>query len=312
MRATTAALSWAAISLFTGGRATAQCVDRPLPTTLSTRGLALGDANAAGRDDDVIFYGPAQLAVARGTSVAGERYGPVLASGTVATTARLATGGVGVGAQVMEGRNTESCLARPVLPNGQPPAKVITRALGVVGAAQTFKRYRFGVAVKYAAEQVDQTRISELLVDAGVSHDFTLGDVVPLTAAVSMQSIGPDPTRAIELGVPRRALLGLASGGPLGPIDLGIAAQAGVEHIGAANTSVRNRPTVGGGVEIGYTWLDGYSVALRAGVRTAYAYELNGHLTGGAGLVLDRLAVDYALEDIAGRRFAHRVGIRLR
>src|SRR3954462_7037524 len=90
--------------------AAAQCIDRPLPTSASTRALAMGDANLAGRDDDVIFYGPAQLAVARGTSVAAERYMDGLAGGTVATTSRLASGGIGVGAEVVEGRNPDSCL----------------------------------------------------------------------------------------------------------------------------------------------------------------------------------------------------------
>src|SRR5205085_10752843 len=88
----------------------AQCVTQRLPTSASTRGLAMGDANTAGRADDVIFYGPAQLAVARGTSVAGERYVDRLASGSVSTTSRLANGGIGVGAQIVEARNLDPCV----------------------------------------------------------------------------------------------------------------------------------------------------------------------------------------------------------
>src|SRR3954453_7637722 len=54
----------------------AEAQSRPfLPIVLrvpaSTRMLALGDAGVAGRDDDVVFYDPAQVAVARGTSVSG-------------------------------------------------------------------------------------------------------------------------------------------------------------------------------------------------------------------------------------------------
>src|SRR5690242_1686621 len=100
-------LLWASLvaSVFAVAAA-AQCVDLPLPTSASTRGLAMGNANLAGRDDDVIFYGPAQLAVARGTSVAVERYLDGLASGTAATTSRLASGGIGVGAQIAEGKNS--------------------------------------------------------------------------------------------------------------------------------------------------------------------------------------------------------------
>lgn len=316
------AITWARFGLAIGVSAVVslslrgQCVDRPLPTSASTRGLAMGNANLASRDDDVIFYGPSQLAVARGTSVAGERYFEKLASGTVATTSRLAAGGIGVGAQMIEGRNVGSCAQLPQLPNGTPPAQTLTRSLAVVGGALPFKRYRIGVAGKYASEQADAGRQSEFLADVGVSRDFTLGDFVPLTVALAAQSIGPDPTRAVALGVPRQVSLGLSSGGPFGPLDLGLALQAGVEHNGnqAGNVLLlyRNRPLVRGGIEVGYTWLDGYNFSLRAGGRTASAYELNRHLTFGAGLVLDRVSVDYALEELREARYAHRVGLRLR
>jgi hypothetical protein len=286
-----------------------------MPTSASTRGLGMGDANLASRDDDVIFYGPAQLAVARGTSIAGERYADRFASGTVSTTSRLASGGIGVGAQIIEARNVGPCVQR-TLPNGLPGAATMTRSLAVVGGALPYKRYRFGVAAKYAGEQDDNQRQSEFLADVGVSRDFSLGDFQPLTAALVVQSIGPDPTRAVALGIPRQVSLGLASGGPLGPLDVGLALQAGVEHIGNQSGNVlllyRNRPLVRGGLEIGYTWLDGYSFALRAGARTAYAYELNQHFTFGAGLVLDRVSLDYAAEELVGMRYAHRVALRLR
>src|SRR5436305_12653056 len=142
MRAIPKALyAWISLSLFAGA-ASAQCIDRPLPTSASTRALAMGDANLAGRDDDVIFYGPAQLAVARGTSVAAERYFDGLAGGTVATTQRLASGGIGVGAQIVEGKNSLPCLGLFTLPNGDLPAHTITRAQAAVGAALTYKRYR--------------------------------------------------------------------------------------------------------------------------------------------------------------------------
>src|SRR5437868_479377 len=179
MRALT--LPLLAVSLctsLTADRLPAQCVDLPLPTSASTRGLAMGNANLASRDDDVIFYGPAQLAVARGTSVAGERYVDRLASGSVSTTSRLANGGIGVGAQIVEARNLDPCVT--TLPNGRPPTRMITRSQAVVGAALPFKRFRFGLAGKYASEQPDNGRVSAFLVDAGVSRDFTLGDFVPL------------------------------------------------------------------------------------------------------------------------------------
>lgn len=312
MRATIWARYWIVVcgTLLVSLNVAAQCIDRPLPTSSSTRGLAMGDANLASRDDDVIFYGPAQLAVARGTSVAAERYADRFATGSFSTTARLASGGIGIGAQIVEARNIDPCLIP--LPNGRPPTKIMTRSLAVVGAAFPFKRFRFGVAGKYASEQPDNGRTEAFLVDAGVSRDFSLGDFAPLTAAFSFQSIAPDPTRAIELGVPRRAILGFSSGGPLGPFDLGVALQGGVEHAGAGSVEVKNRPTVGGGIEVAYAWLDGYNFSLRAGARTAYAYEVTRHFTAGAGLLLDRLALDYALEELTNARYAYRLGVRLR
>jgi len=312
MRATSWAQCWIVVcgSLSISLSAGAQCIDRPLPTSSSTRGLAMGDANLASRDDDVIFYGPAQLAVARGTSIAAERYADRFATGSLSTTARFASGGIGVGAQIVEARNLDPCLI--ALPNGRPPTKIMTRSLAVVGGAFPFKRFRLGLAGKYASEQPDNGRTSAFLVDAGVSRDLSLGDLAPLTAAFSFQNLAPDPTRAIELGIPRRALLGLSTGTPLGPFDLGVALQGGVEHAGAGQVSVKNRPTLGGGLEVAYTWLDGYNFSLRAGGRTAYGYETTRHITGGAGVVLDRLTLDYALEELTGARYAHRLGVRLR
>lgn len=293
--------------------AAAQCVGLPLPTSASTRGLAMGNANLAGRDDDVIFYGPAQLAVARGTSVAGERYLDGLAGGTAATTSRLASGGIGVGAQIIEGRNSDACLLQLARQNGFlfPAARTISRSLAVVGAAQTFKRIHFGLAAKYATETADDQRLSRFLVDVGASREFSLGDFIPLTAAVGVQSIGGNPTDAFMLGVPRSASVGLSTGGPLGAFDVGVMAQAGVEHSGLP-PDIKNRPLLGGGVELGYTWLDGYSIAVRAGERTASAFDLTRHTTFGFGLVLDRFSFDYAFEHLAGPYGANRFGIRLR
>src|SRR5690348_5182893 len=314
MRALTMPVVGASLgSLLLVAPAAAQCVDLPLPNSASTRGLAMGNANLAARDDDVIFYGPAQLAVARGTSVAAERYLDGLASGTAATTSRLATGGIGVSAEIAEGKNSAACLQQFTLPNGAPAARTISRAHAVVGAAQTYKRIRFGLAANYATETADDQRLSGFLVDAGVARDFSLGDdFIPLTAALAVQSIGGNPTNAFAVGLPRTASIGVSSGGPVGPFDIAVMAQGGVEHSGAGAVNIRNRPLLRGGVEVGYTWLDGYSIALRLGERTASGFELSRHTTFGAGLVLDRFAFDYAMEQLAGPHIANRFGVRLR
>ena len=294
----------------------AQCLGQRLPITASTRGAAMGDASTALRDDDVIFYGPAQLAVARGTSAAAERYFDRLASGTVSTTSRLASGGIGVGAQIIEGRNVDPCV-QPIFGPGQtitlvPAARTISRSLAVVGAAQTYKRIRVGASAKYATAQLDNQRTSRFLFDAGASRDFTLGDLVPLTVALAAQNIGTSAHDTTQLITPLRGALGLATGGPVGPFDLAIAAQLAVEQNGVQSILRHGRFIPGLGAELGYTWLDGYSVALRAGERTPPTRTDLRHFTFGGGLTLDRFSIDYAIEDQVGFRLAHRVGIRLR
>lgn len=280
----------------------AQCLNPNLPTSASTRALAMGDANTAGRDDDVIFYGPAQLAIARGTSVAAGRYDPHLSNVTAASTARLASGGVGIGAQVTTGRNDALCAA----------PENFARSLIAVGAAQTYKRFRVGVTGKYVSRQLGDDRASHLLADVGVARDVSVIDNTNLAIAFAVQNLGANASDAAQLQAPLRSALGLAMGGPVKALDVVLAAQYAYEQNGTHPYFSHGRGVAGGGVELGYSWLDGYSVSLRAGARTPPPLTDVRSFTAGVGLVLDRLAIDYAAEELVGTRFAHRVGVRLR
>lgn len=276
----------------------------------------MGDANTAGSDDDVIFYTPAQLAVARGTSVSIERYSDRLAGGAMSSASGIASGGIGVGAEVVQGSNDAQCEIVSVGPTGtlvfSPAPRAVSRMLGVVGVAQTFQRFHLGAAAKYAGEQAGDQRASRVMFDAGASRDMTLGDFIPLTVAVAVQNIGTSATDTLQLNTPLRAALGLASGGPVGPIDLAVALDAAAERNATQSLVRHGRLVAGLGTEIGYTWLDGYSIALRLGERVQPTRTDLRHLTFGAGLVLDRVSVDYAAEDQVGFRLAHRIGIRVR
>ena len=294
-------LSGVALLAFFSRGAFAQCINQRLVTSASTRGLAMGNSNTASRDDDVIFYGPAQLAVARGTSAAAERVTAHLANGTFASSARIATGGVGIGVQIADGTNESRCEFRQ-----------FSRALAVVGVAQTFKRFRFGIAGKYASEQADSAQTSRFMLDAGVSRDFSVGDFLPLTLALAVQNIGTSAVDTIALVTPLRVALGAATGGPLGPLDLALASDLAVERTDTLSLFSHGRLLMGLGVEVGYSWLDGYSFSLRAGERVPPTRTDQRHFTFGAGLVLDRVSIDYAGEDLVGFRFAHRIGVRLR
>jgi hypothetical protein len=302
MRTTALRLSGTALLVATVARGSlAQCVNQRLVTSASTRGLAMGNSNTASRDDDVIFYGPAQLAVARGTSAAAERVSPQVANGTFASTARIATGGVGIGVQFADGTNESRCEFRQ-----------LSRVLAVVGVAQTFKRFHFGVAGKYAAEQADTAQTSRFMLDAGVSRDFSLGDFLPLTLALAVQNIGTSAVDTVQLVTPLRVALGASTGGPLGPLDLALASDIAVERNDTLSLVKHGRLIAGLGVELGYSWLDGYSFSFRAGERVPPTRTDQRHFTFGAGLVLDRVSIDYAGEDLVGFRFAHRIGVRLR
>ena len=291
------------------GHLSAQCLPSRLPIGASARGIAMADANTAGRDDDVIFYGPAQLAIARGTSASVERYSDRLAGGALSTVSRIASLGVGVGAQIIEGHNDAQCGTFVFA----PAPRNVTRMLAVLGGAGTFKRFRFGASAKYAAAQGGDERASRLMFDAGVSRDVSLlGDFIPLTVALAVQNIGTSVTDTLQLNTPLRAALGLARGGPVGPFGVGIAAQLAVERNATQPFFQHGRMINGIGAELGYTWLDGYNIAVRVGERVAPTRTDLSHFTFGAGLVIDRVTIDYAGEGEVGSRIAHRIGVRLR
>jgi hypothetical protein len=287
-----------------------------LPIGASTRGIAMADANTAGRDDDVIFYGPAQLAIARGTSASVERYSDRLVGGALSTVSRISSLGVGIGAQMIEGRNEPQCNLVSVGPGGvfvnAPAPHNVTRMLAVLGGAGTYKRFRFGASAKYAAVQAGDERSGRPMVDLGVSRDMSLADFVPLTIAVAVQNIGTSAADTVQLNTPLRAALGLSSGAPVGPLDLAVAAQVAVERNANQELFQHGRMIGGLGVELGYAWLDGYNFAVRVGERVPPTRTDIGHFTFGAGLVLDRVTIDYAGEGEVGSRLAHRIGVRLR
>ena len=68
---------------------------------------------------------------------------------------------------------------------------------------------------------------------------------------------------------------------------------------GGLDAACRLRSCASGGAELGYSWLDGYSVALRAGARRPLPARQP--FTAGAGFTMDRLSIDYALGNAASR-----------
>jgi hypothetical protein len=105
-----------------------------------------------------------------------------------------------------------------------------------------------------------------------------------------------------ESRLPYRTTLGVQTQRGVGEFDLVATAAVSALRFGWIGGS--------GGAELGYSWLDGYSVALRAGARRPLPGEAA--FTGGAGFNMDRLSIDYAVEALSGSRFGHRFGLRVR
>jgi hypothetical protein len=169
-----------------------------------------------------------------------------------------------------------------------------------VGLAQVVKGIRVGGAVKYAEQDLGFSRVQRGLLDIGVAKQV-FGSY---TVGAAVQNLGQDADLPgpIEAELPRQATLGVSRGGPVGEFDLfGTAAVSWVR----SNTLVP-----AGGLEVNYSWLSGYNIALRAGARRPLFGEEA--FTAGAGFTMDRLSIDYALETLSGGRVGNRLGLRIR
>lgn len=277
----------------------------------SARTSALGNAWVAGRDSDVIFYNPAQLIGARqelgvsilrpGRAGAGTSISSVYAAGKWSLT-------LGWGAQLV-GFDVD-----PTSPYPYPSDVLLSRGsadgqsmLLTFGGAIVYRNFRIGAAGKFVSDRVatppgDETPVSigqhAWLGDIGVARNL-LGGV----AAFSVQNLGNtstgDPSRLVT---PRQFVGGYSMTRPLGPLDLGMYGQVAGRKDWVAPA---------GGLEVGYSWIEGYSVAVRVGAtRPETTTELP--VSFGVGLTADRLTVEYAARFYEGGRAGSVVTIRWR
>jgi hypothetical protein len=313
------------------------------------RTLAMGNTGIAGRDDDVLFFNPAQIAIARGTSGSIERYSGASSGGTLSSVTRLTSSAVAIGVSVVDYqpfaivRNVACCISAfptgrdgPV-EGGGPGGTSVDVSLGY---ATTIKSIRVGGAAKYVEDEVPGVNVGRGAFDIGLAKDllrfYTIGLSVQnigksmsvpcaaLTNTPSGQCIVPPlvpgaaaPSGFTDVKLPLRTTLGGSFTHQLGEFDL----------VSTAAVSMLRKDFFipSGGAELGYSWIDGYDVALRAGARRPLPGE--GALTGGVGLTMDRLSIDYAFEVLNtsptscstfgcanshGSRLAHRVGFRIR
>ena len=272
----------------------------------SVRALAMGNVAVAGRDDDVLFYNPAQLVAARGTSVSMEQFSSTAHTGSLSTVIRFNSGGVAIGATMAEFDSPLAAypVARADLVSGGP----VLGSSGslVIGAAQVIKSIRIGGAAKFVDERIGPTRSARGVFDVGLGRDFfgyAFGLAVQNIGA-SFEPTTPPGSEFIRRGsrMPLRSTFGAMRGWNTTTFDFTATAAVSVLRDGFVVPA--------GGAEMFYSWLSGYTVVVRAGGRRPETGE--GPLTAGAGLTVDRLSLDYAVETLSGSRFGHRIGLRIR
>jgi hypothetical protein len=270
------------------------------------RPLSMGNVGVASRDDDVLFYNPAQLTFARGMSVSIEQFSSTARTGALSTVTRFSTGGVAIGASVAQFDVPTGTypISREDLVRGGPVNG--SDASLVAGVAQVFKSTRIGVAAKYVQETIGGSRASGALFDVGLGREFfgysfglsaqNLGDAFTPSVVATSSFLQP------PAHLPFRATFGVARAKSFDQVDVSAT---------AAVSTLRDGFVIpAGGAELTYSWLDGYVVQFRAGARRPELGE--GAITAGAGLTVDRLTLDYALETLSGSRVAHRIGLRVR
>lgn len=264
------------------------------PTVLhvpsSARTSALAGAWVAGRDQDVVFHNPAQLIGTRsGFDLSAVRLGPgrsALSMGSVFAAGKYSLT-FGWGAQVVNDAGTSALMA--------------------AGAAIVVKKFRVGVTAKYASEV--STPSANVLLPVTVNHHILMADVGVArnlfggAAALAFQNLGRDSRdNGGYIRLPRQVALGWSTTKVAGPFDVGVFTQVAARRSWVAPAA---------GVEVGYSWIEGYTVMLRAGARRPeFADEKP--MTLGAAFTADRLTVEYSVRFRDGGRTENGVTLRWR
>ena len=270
---------------------------------------ALGNAWVAGRDLEVVFHNPAQLIGARpGFDLSITRLGP--ASTMISVGSVFASGKwsltFGWGAQVL-GFNADAATTYPYSPDLllADGARSGSSTLVTAGAAILVKKFRIGVSGKYASDLAAASTQRPVgashqvvLMDVGVARNLFRG-----AAALAVQNIGRDShDTGGDLTLPRQVALGWSTTRQAGPLDLGLFTQV---------TARRHWTSPAAGLEVGYSWMEGYNLVLRAGARRPET-GTERPMAVGAAFTVDRLTVEYAVRFFDEGRTANGVTLRWR
>jgi hypothetical protein len=276
--------------------------DRYAPTVLQlapTPRAATMASTAAARDIEAIFGNPAMVGVAAGTMVASARFDRATQL-TFASSSSLGSFSVGIGVQYLDFESQtvwqQSYWSYALQVGGGEKA---TSAVGAFALQTTVRGNRVGASVKYVSQRIG------LLQDAGPALDLGLArDVSRYTVGVAVQNIGTGmESSGFIHQLPLRVAAGVTSyGWTVGPFDVNGSAGASTLPDGLVLPAF--------GLELGYTPMEGYSYALRAGIRRPELRAQQPLSIGGSASV-DRFALEYAFEDWVNGG-THRLALRVR
>ncbi|MCC6928436.1 MAG: hypothetical protein IT359_05520 [Gemmatimonadaceae bacterium] len=272
-----------------------------LPVTART--MAMGGLTAATRDVESVFGNPALVGGNNAVSLSLGRYASGATTGHLATAMNVGMLGVGVGVALLDAPQHAlgPALDSDVLTDEGTLAA--SNLAATVAASLAWKGFRWGAAARYVESRRGAQRGSSPSFDLGISKNLLSGQ---LSTGLVLQYLGRDLNDRINTrALPTRIAFGLAGGGKnIGKwIDVGASANIAVREDGEVY------PTGGG--ELSWLPLEGVSLTVWGGARRP---ELRAQrpLTGGVGVTLDRLSLDYGWEDMRGAGGAHRVTLRLR
>lgn len=272
-----------------------------LPT--STRGLGLGGAFVLSNPDaDAIFAAPSVLNVARGASVAMQRYGTRSSLFSLAAATAWAGGGVAFGLQSlsygMDGTTLGSVPtdAGALLGTGSGTSAELVASIGY---GRVIKGLQVGLVGKYIEQRISGARTTTAAADIGVAKS-----VIGITWSLFAQNLGPSMTLGDTVPLPTRVTFGASTRTrPVGPLDL--LASATVSRWRDGNI------VPAGGLEISYWPITGRTFTIRVGGRRVPGGAYS-PVTFGAAFTGDRITIEYAFEEFDVPGAAHRFGVRWR
>ena len=275
--------------------------DRYAPTVLQiapTPRAATFASTTTARDIEAIFSNPAMVGTAAGTVIAAGRFDAATHL-VLASAASLGPFNVSIGAQYLDYRSQTFSLpywSYALQVGGQLPS---SSAVGAFALSTNVRGIRVGAAVKYMDQRFGSLKDAMPALDLGLARD-----VSRYTVGIAVQNIGAGVHMLGTVAqLPLRVSAGVSSyGWTVGPFDVNGSAGASVLPDGLILPAF--------GLELGYVPMEGYNVALRAGVRRP---ELRAQrpLSVGASAALDRFALEYAYEDWVNGA-THRVALRVR